>query len=200
MADLDVSFLHPTDGRTVSVTLSDFITATEAIGELINNHFIDANRDGYNIAVKGGRQLLPSETFADAGIKDNDIIRIIPATLAGGELEAIKPSAIPGLSKRDTDKFTIQDVQKSPEAIIMIVNLYDDLQAKYERQAKELEYERLKSNDRLVATLLLLVSQVILSIGVNLLTSSNWIALPVLVAGGAQAILAVFLTFRKPKN
>ena len=172
----------------------------EAINELIQSSFIVANRNGYNLALKGGKLLLYNESFANAGIKDNDIIRIIPATEAGGELEAIKPSAIPGLSKKVTDNFTIQDVQKSPEAIIMIVNLYDDLQARYERQTKELEYEKLKSNDRLVATLLLLVSQVILSIGANLLTSNNWVALPVLIAGGVQAILAVFLTFRKPKN
>lgn len=83
MADLNVSFMHPTDGRTVSVTLDDGISAQEAIKELIESSFIPANPQGYNLAKKAGAQLQANQTFRDAGIKDNDIVRIIPATDAG---------------------------------------------------------------------------------------------------------------------
>lgn len=85
MADLNVSFMHPTDGRTVSVTLDEGITVQEALNELIQNHFIASNPQGYNLAKKGGAQLQGHQSFRDAGIRDNDIIRIIPATDAGNQ-------------------------------------------------------------------------------------------------------------------
>ena len=173
------------------------MTASEAIDELIASDFIPPNPQGYNLAIKGGKALNLSETFLEADVKDNDTIRIIPATEAGGGIEY---SSIPGLKKRTSDNFTITDIQNSPEAVIMIVNLYDDLQARYEKQTKELEKERRKADSRLIATLLLLVSQVIFSIGANLLTSNQSIAIPVLIAGGIQALLAVFFTFRQPKS
>lgn len=83
MADLNVSFTHPTDGRTVNVTLDDGVTVQEAINELISNGFIAANQQGYNLARKGDALMRADQTFRATGIKDNDIIRIIPATDAG---------------------------------------------------------------------------------------------------------------------
>jgi DUF4097 and DUF4098 domain-containing protein YvlB len=196
--NIKVNFVHPTDGRLVTVTLDESMTAAEAISELIANGFISTSPQGYNLAVKGGRQIGQSESFADAKVKDGDSIRIIPAADAGGKfLDTPVESAIPGLRKGPTDTFTVKDIQSSPQAIIMIVHMYDNLQLKYEQQSKQLEYERARSNDRFVATLLLLISQVVLSIGTNLLTSNSVIAIPVLVAGILQSALAVFLTFRK---
>jgi hypothetical protein len=85
MSDVKVNFMHPTDGRIVTVTMDNSMTTQEAIGELISNNFIPSNPQGYNLAPKGdGRpQLQPSETFAQAGIKDGDTLRVIPATDAG---------------------------------------------------------------------------------------------------------------------
>jgi len=83
MGDLQVEFIHPTDGRTVSVTVDDTMTGNEAIEELIANDFINASQQGYNLAVKGGNQIHADQSFLSAGVKNNDKIRIIPATDAG---------------------------------------------------------------------------------------------------------------------
>ena len=83
MADVKVNFQHPTDGRLVTVTCDSTMTDQEAIAELIANDFISPNPQGYNLAVKGGTQLQPNQTFADAGVNDVDTLRVIPATDAG---------------------------------------------------------------------------------------------------------------------
>jgi len=59
------------------------MTAQEAINELISNDFINPNPQGYNLAIKGGAQLQQNQTMADAGVKDGDTLRVIPATDAG---------------------------------------------------------------------------------------------------------------------
>ena len=38
---------------------------------------------GYDLAIKGGTGLQQNQTLADAGVKDGDTLRIIPATDAG---------------------------------------------------------------------------------------------------------------------
>lgn len=83
MTEVSVNFMHPTDGRVISVTLDNTMTGQEVIGELIANDFIPANSQGYNLAVKGGRQLENNRTLAENEVKDNDTIRLIPATDAG---------------------------------------------------------------------------------------------------------------------
>lgn len=83
MADLKLNFMHPTDGRMITVDVDDTMTAQEAIGELLAADFIPKNPQGYNLAIKGGAQLQPNQGFSDAGAKDGDIIRVIPATDAG---------------------------------------------------------------------------------------------------------------------
>ena len=78
-----VNFMHPTDGRIVAVTLDSTMTAQEAIEELVSNNFIRPNPQGYNLAIKGGAQLQQNQPFADAGVKDGETLRVIPATDAG---------------------------------------------------------------------------------------------------------------------
>ena len=193
---IKVNFMHPTDGRIVTVTLDSAMTAGEAINELVKNNFISNLPQGYFLAIKGGRQFNNSESFVGADIKDNDTLRVIPAS-SGKPAEVGIKSSVPGLRKNLIDTFTIKDIQNSPQAIIMIVNMYDDLQLKYEHQSKQLAEETERSNNRFVATILLLISQVILAIGTNLLTSNSTIAIPVMIAGALQSAVAIFLTFRK---
>jgi len=81
--NVKINFMHPTDGRVVTVTLDNTMTAQEAINELISNDFINPNPQGYNLAIKGGAQLQQNQTMADAGVKDGDTLRVIPATDAG---------------------------------------------------------------------------------------------------------------------
>jgi hypothetical protein len=83
MADVSVNFMHPTDGRVISVTLDNTMTGQEIIGELIANDFVPSSSEGYNLAIKGGNQLDNGKTLLENEVKDNDTIRVIPATDAG---------------------------------------------------------------------------------------------------------------------
>lgn len=91
MADVKIKFLHPTDGRLVDVDMDQSMTPPEVISELIAGGFITANPQGYNLAVKGGAQIPSNSTFAAAAIQDGDVIRVIPATDAGGPLTETVP-------------------------------------------------------------------------------------------------------------
>ncbi|PTX61106.1 hypothetical protein C8N46_105262 [Kordia periserrulae] len=83
MADVTVSFIHPTDGRVISVTLDDSMTGQDVIGELIANDFVPPSNEGYNLAIKGGKQLDNQRTLSENGVEDNHTLRVIPATDAG---------------------------------------------------------------------------------------------------------------------
>lgn len=212
--DIHVKFMHPTDGRMISVTMDNTMTPSEVIAELILNNFIPPTPNDYSLAVKGGNMLTANKTFYNDGVVDGDVIRVIKNKDSVNEdssdynyvsqnkldNDISVSSSIPGLRKKTTDKFTIEDVRNSPSTIVMIINLYDDLKVKYEEKEKELEIEKLRSNSRFLASLILLVSQFILTIGVNLLTSNKIdIAIPILVAGGIQSLVGIYLTFRTPK-
>ncbi len=83
MADVQVNFMHPTDGRLLTVTVDSTMTAQEAIAELIGNNFVQPNPQGYSLAIKGGAQLRPNQSFAEAGVNSDTTIRVIPAIDAG---------------------------------------------------------------------------------------------------------------------
>ena len=83
MPDLTLTFLHPTDGRKATVSMDPTITAEEAVGQLLANNFMPPHQHGYQLAVKGGRDLLPTQSFAEAGVVDGETIRIVPLTQAG---------------------------------------------------------------------------------------------------------------------
>jgi len=83
MAEISVNFMHPTDGRVITVSLDDEITGIEVIGELIANDFIPSSSDGYQLAIKGGDMLDNNISLASNGVENNVTIRIIPATDAG---------------------------------------------------------------------------------------------------------------------
>ena len=88
MADLTVNFMHPTDGRVISVTVEDSMTGQEAIAELIANEFIPANPQGYKLSLKGenARDLNNDKSLLENAVPNNSTIRVQPATDAGGDL------------------------------------------------------------------------------------------------------------------
>lgn len=204
--DLNVKFMHPTDGRLLTVELDDEITAQEAIAELIAADFIPSTPAGYSLAIKGGALLGPVDSFASRSIEKNSILRVIPNTDAGGaplstpQLSQNNHSGVPGLDGSSIPRFSIDEVRQSPAATIMLVNMYDDLLLKHEKMATELDHERSKSRDRFVSSILLLVSQLIIAIGVNLLNSHLVGGVAVIFAGGLQASLALYFTFRTSKG
>ncbi len=82
--DITVYFRHPIDGRWLSVYLEPSITAAECIDELMACDFIPQHFDGYCLRVEGGNYLSHLKTFNEEGVKNNDCIRVIPQTSAGG--------------------------------------------------------------------------------------------------------------------
>lgn len=83
MADITVNFIHPTDGKRVTVTVDDTMTASEAVGQLLANNFIAPHPDGYQLSVKGGAIIPNNQSFNQAGVKEGTDVNIIPATNAG---------------------------------------------------------------------------------------------------------------------
>ena len=83
MADLNVNFVHPTDGRIISVTIDSTMTGQEAVSELIANDFVPASGEGYNLAIKGANLLENNRSLSENNVKNNDTLRVIPATDAG---------------------------------------------------------------------------------------------------------------------
>lgn len=83
MSDVDISFMHPTDGRLLNVQLDDTITAQEAISELISENFIPSDSQGYKLAIKGGNEININQSFRDANVQNGTVIRVLPQTDAG---------------------------------------------------------------------------------------------------------------------
>lgn len=83
MAEVNVNFLHPTDGRMLTVGVDETITAQEAIAELIASQFIPPSELGYQLAIKGGAELQAEQSFRDAGIQDNTTVKIIVSYTPG---------------------------------------------------------------------------------------------------------------------
>lgn len=214
LADIELNFIHPTHGDVVRARVDDAMTAQEIVFDLVRSGFLPANSLGYTLSVKGGEQIGLDERLSAAQVRSGASIRINPITEAGGSqtVKGIKEAeskskfnsseglAIPGVRRSAGDGLTIMDIQKSPAAVVMLAHMYDDLQRRYERQAHALELERLKSSNRFTAALLLLVSQLVLGIGGNLLTQNSLLAALVLTAGGLQALLALYLSFRTPRE
>lgn len=191
MSNILVYIQHPETGRRQRATVDSALTAEEVIDDLVREGFIGWSRNGYQLAVEGGTDLAASASLLSAGVKGNDVIQVLPVTEAGG---------LPGLKLDHDDELTIEKLHQSQHTLNLIVRLYEQLEARYSLLSEELELERFRSQSRFTAALVLLVSQVVLAIGANLLTQNRQIGIAVLLAGGLQACLALFLTFRKPSE
>jgi hypothetical protein len=192
MGDKRINFMHPTDGRIITVTLDETMTAAECIPELIANEFIAPHSMGYNLAIKGGPMLAADVPFADVPLRDGDTLRVVPATDAGG--------GIPGLDAGSITSYNLSDLRDSPAALTMVVRQYEDLEEQNRRLQAELEVVRLTSNNRLNASLILLISQVVISVGASLFPTDRAVGAVVIGAGILQALLATYLTFRRPSH
>ena len=85
MKDIMVYFQHPTDGGQLSVELDGSITAEEIIEELIQNEFVPPSKMGYDLGIKSGPLIQEKQTLTEAGVGNNTVIRVIPATDAGSK-------------------------------------------------------------------------------------------------------------------
>jgi len=83
MNDIKVTVLHPTDGRQLTITIEDDMTGQEFIEALLENDFMVATEEGYQLAIKGGGEIGADETLASNNVRDGATLRVIPATDAG---------------------------------------------------------------------------------------------------------------------
>ena len=83
MADIKIKIAHPTDGRLIDVNVDETMTTQETLAELISNNFLTANPHGYFLAIKGGNQLVATQSLRDGGVKEGTVLNVIPATDAG---------------------------------------------------------------------------------------------------------------------
>jgi hypothetical protein len=106
MTDLHVKIVHPTDGRVVDVTVDETMTSSELLNELVEHQFIMASEQGYTVAIKGGNRLVFDEGLREAGVIDGAVLRVIPATDAGGGLLDHMPLEVamfPAIGNRSGD-------------------------------------------------------------------------------------------------
>lgn len=82
MTDVTVQFVHPTDGRVITVTVDNTMSSQDAISELLANNFVPPAPTGYELSVNG-RRLTEHQTLAEAGVVNNSKIRVNPKTEAG---------------------------------------------------------------------------------------------------------------------
>ena len=197
MAQLKVMIVDHTGARKTPVELPDDIEMRRLIPALVTKMGLPTSQASQPISYtfdhkRTGKRLHDEDTLASAGVQPYDELLLLPQVTAGG---------IPGLDSNSVRDFTLDDLRRSGEAaLVMMVRQFEELEKENRVLRDELEVEKRKSADRLVSTLLLLVSQVVLSIGTNLLTSKEILAgTSVISAGTLQALLAIYLTFRKPR-
>lgn len=87
---INVTFLHPTNGRDMEVEIDSSLTASDVINELITNNFIpdNSNSGGYKLLIKETQtEIGGSQTVESGGAHDGSVIRIVGATDAGANYE-----------------------------------------------------------------------------------------------------------------
>ncbi|WLE95792.1 MAG: ThiF family adenylyltransferase [Candidatus Electrothrix communis] len=82
--EIELVFMHPTDGKLLPFTVNTTMTAREVIAKLIGNGFIQPNSHGYQLVVKGGAELRQDRPFSHLKVKQKSIIRVLPTISAGG--------------------------------------------------------------------------------------------------------------------
>ena len=89
MAAINVTVYDSTENKRVPVELPDDAPCNKIIAVLVQKLQLPANGpDGAPLRYKfhhknSGRQILDSQTFADAQVKDGDILRLQPEITAG---------------------------------------------------------------------------------------------------------------------
>jgi hypothetical protein len=84
MLDVDVSFVHPTDGRIMSAVVDAEMTAQEVIDRLLASDFVPPHPHGYQLSiVESGNIVGGVQTLAMAGVRGGSKIKVLPVTEAG---------------------------------------------------------------------------------------------------------------------
>jgi hypothetical protein len=86
---MDLTVVDATGNKTEEVTVPDNVAAGRIVGKLVEMLQLPATGpDGQPLSYKfhhkqSGRQINDNETLADAGVKDDDVLRLVAEITAG---------------------------------------------------------------------------------------------------------------------
>jgi hypothetical protein len=189
------------------------MTVREIVGEL-SDHFSLPHRDEhgtliiYKIASKAlGRVLMADETLEGAGVPPSDKLSLFREEIAGGGIEKPKSrikfdkSSI-GLSLDDLAAIDTRTLLANEPALMMTLHSYRASLTHLEESRQELksaEEEIRRLNDRLkeknIATVLLLLGQIQIGFGTNLVTNGSAGGWFVFLSGLAMNLGALYFSF-----
>jgi hypothetical protein len=227
MAELRLTILTAS-GTEYDIETPDDISIRDAIRELtvglslpITRH--DGTQIEYRLDSKGlGRRLLNDETFASAKVPSQDSLILTVASLVGGGSVEEKKSRISiietsiGLPLDDLASVDVKNLLSNEPALMMTLHSYrttlsqlDDTRQELRNAKEEIEQllDRLKEKN--IATALLILGQVQVGFGTNLVTSNSTGGWFVFLAGLALNLGALYFSFfgirnpfrsRRPKN
>jgi len=198
--------------------IPDDITVREVINDVADQLSLpQRSRRGeiivYKIRSKTlGRFLMADETLAGAGVPSDDDLFIHRQEIAGGddrksEKQIKLGKSTIGLSLDDLAAVDIRTLLANEPALLMTLHNYRASLTQLEDSSQELRSaneeirhlnERLK--ERNIATVLLLLGQVQIGFGTNLITNSSTGGWFVLIAGLAMNVGALFLSFFRLKR
>jgi hypothetical protein len=87
---MDLTVVDATGNKTEEVTVPDTVAAGRIVGKLVTLlQLPTVGPDGQPLSYKfhhkqTGRQVNDNETLADAGVSDNDVLRLVAEITAGG--------------------------------------------------------------------------------------------------------------------
>jgi hypothetical protein len=87
---MDLTVVDATGNKTEEVTVPDNVAAGRIVGKLVTLlQLPTVGPDGQPLSYKfhhkqTGRQVNDNETLADAGVSDNDVLRLVAEITAGG--------------------------------------------------------------------------------------------------------------------
>lgn len=86
---MDLTVVDATGNKTEEVSVPDTVAAGRIVGKLVQLlQLPSAGPDGHPLSYKfhhkqSGRQIADDETLAEAGVSDNDVLRLVAEITAG---------------------------------------------------------------------------------------------------------------------
>lgn len=205
----------------IGAEIPNDMTMHEVISDLVNQ-FSLPHRDElgtltrYKIASKAlGRSLNADETLTSAGVPSLDKLALYREEIAGGAPKKPKSrikfdkSSI-GLSLDDLASVDIRTLLASEPALMMTLHSYrasllqlDDSRRELKNAQEEIRYLNDRLKEKNIATVLLVLGQIQIGFGTNLVTNGSIGGWFVFLTGLAMNIGALFFSFfglkRSPK-
>ena len=210
MQDRKLTVIHSTGSNDIEVppdiSIGDLINELTVVLPLLrpaDGHPIKYRLDSKSL----GRTLSEEETVASSKIPDNDSLILTAAVLAGGpgnerksRISVIGSSV--GLPLDDLSAVEIKSLLANEPALMMTLhsfrtslNQLDDSQREVKKAKEEIDQLQDRLKDKNIATVLLILGQIQLGFGINLITNQSTGGWFVFLAGLAVNLGALIFSF-----